>query len=306
MTVDTLQSDIHDPARRYRWTPWILKDTFVVLWIVIAVVLLTAFLVVSYVNQNVQEGFLPLLPAPTDSLGFSSANFLYSFIPSILGTVLFLLWQPFDQYFRALQPFAALSSTTGSMAENSLLLDYNACFPIEITIKALLNRHFKVAWISFIALLSATIPILAGGVFTAQFHVSSQSVRMTASMPGYIGLTVFLALYAFSFFTLWPGRKRRLPHDISTLGQLVSYFYRSPLLSDAAFREPRSKIDSVTRLISAPPGECSRANYYFGVYRGMDGREHLGLDRFDRPAIVSPMSEKLTASEKRTAAPTRI
>ena len=293
MTVNTLQSDIHDPHLRYRWTPWFLRDTFIVLWIVTAVVLLLAFLVVSFVNSAVEKGFLPLLPAPTTTEGFSPANFLYSFLPSLIGMLLFLLWQPIDQYFRALQPFANLSSAPqGVSAARSLLLDYNACLPFETTIKALSAGSYKLAWISFTSLYSATLPVLAGGIFTAQFNVPTQSVRMAASMPGYEALVVFTVLYALSFLLIWPTRKRRLPHDISTLSQLVSYFYQSPLLTDPAFREPRSKIDLVTRLITTPLGETQLPKYHFGVYNGLDGREHLGIDRIDRPIISHGQGEK--------------
>lgn len=298
LTVDTLQSEIYDPRRRYRWAPWFLQDTYVVLWAVIAFVLLLAFIIVSFVNQAVEKGFLPLLPAPTTTEGFSPANFLYSFLPSLLGMLLFLLWQPIDQYFRALQPFADLSGRTGSSAERSLLLDYNACLPFEITIKALGARHYEVAWISFTALYTAVIPILAGGVFTAQFNVPTQSVRMAASMPGYVGLVVFTALSALSFLTVWPTRARRLPHDISSLGQLVSFFYRSPLLADAVFREPRSKIDLVTRLIATPIGERALPRYMFGVYHGVDGREHLGIDRFERPVTTTNTATAPVMTEK--------
>ena len=281
-TNDTLQSDIHEPAQRYRWTPWFLKDTFIVLWIVVAVVLLVAFLVVSFVNGGVKTGFLPLLPAPASSQGFSPANFLYSFLPSLLGMLLFLLFQPIDQYFRALQPFASLMSHDGSSAEHSLLLNYNACLPFDATIHALFAGHFQLAWISFIALSSIVLPILAGGVFTAQFNIPTQSVRMEASMPGYEALCVFLILYILSFLVIWPRKKRHLPHDISTLGQLVSYFYQSPILRDAPFRAPRSKVDLVTKLISTPIGETSLPMYSFGIYIGLDGREHLGIDRIER------------------------
>lgn len=283
LTVDTLQSDIHEPAQRYRWTPWFLKDTFIVLWIIVAVVLLVAFLVVSFVNGGVHLGFLPLLPAPTTPQGFSPANFLYSFLPSFLGMLLFLLWQPIDQYFRALQPFASLMHSNGSPAEHSLLLDYNACLPLEVTVRALLSGHFKVAWISLVGLLSIILPILGGGVFTAQFNVPTQIVRMEASMPGYEALCVFLIIYTSSLLIIWPTKKRHLPHDISTLGQLVSYFYQSPLLGDGPFRTPRSKVDLVTKLITTPIGETLLPRYAFGVYRGLDGREHLGIDRFERP-----------------------
>lgn len=282
-TLESLQTNIHSPNLRFRWVPWFLKDTFVVAWIAIAMVLMLAFVIASFVDRGVERGFLPLLPAPTTPQGFSPANFLFSFVPSLIGMILFLLWQPIDLYFRALQPFANLSNTRGTTAEQSLLVDHNASVPIEISIKAVLAGHYKVAWISFISLLSATLPVLAGGIFTAQFFPSSQDVRMAASMPAYEALVVFTAIYALSFLIIWPGRKRHLPHDIRTLGQLVSFFYQSPLLGDAAFKEPRSKVDLVAKLVRAPVGEKVRPRYAFGVFFGRDGgREHLGIDRLQR------------------------
>lgn len=280
-TFDTLK-DVHDLALRYRWTPWFLRDGMVVAWIVIAIVLMIAFIVVSFVNHAVQRGFLPLLPAPTTTEGFSPADFLYSFIPSLIGMLLFLLWQPVDLYFRALQPFASLAHRDGASAEQSLLLDYTACLPIEVTIKALLNRHFKLAYISFISLLSLTLPVLAGGIFTAQFVVERQDIRVIASMPGYYALVLFVVIYAVSFIVIWPTRKRRLPHDISTLGQLVSFVYQSPLLMETAFAEPTSKTDLVTKLLGTPAGEKETPRYAFKVYVGRDAKEHLGIDRLER------------------------
>lgn len=282
-TLDSLQTNIHSSNVRYRWVPWFLRDTFVVAWTVIAFVLTFAFVVVSFVNQPVKNGFLPLLPAPTTSQGFSPANFLYSFIPSLLGMILFLLWQPIDCYFRAIQPYANLSSTRGTTAENSLLLDYPACLPFEITVKAALAGHYKVAYISFISILSATLPVLAGGIFTALFFVPKQDVRIAATLPAYDALVVFVFIYALSFLAIWPTHKRRLPHHVRTLGQLISFVYQSPLLSDPAFQEPRSKIDLVTRLLGTPAGETARPRYAFGVFVGRDQKEHLGIDRLQRP-----------------------
>ena len=282
-TYDTFRGNVHNPSLRYRWVPWFLRDTFVVAWIVIAFVLLIAFLVVSFVNDAVQTGFLPQLPSPTTRDGFSPADFLYSFMPSLLGMILFLAWQPIDSYFRSLQPFASLSGPRGSPAEQSLLIDYTACLPFEVTFRALVNRHYKVAWISFIGIMSITLPVLTGGIFTAQFMPSTQEVLTAASMPGYHALLVFIIIYVFSFLAIFPTRKRYLPHDISTLGELVSFFYQSPLLAEAAFKEPISKTDLVTRLLSTPPDEKMSPRYAFGVYLGLDGKEHLGIDRLERP-----------------------
>ncbi|KAL8939292.1 MAG: hypothetical protein Q9211_002805 [Gyalolechia sp. 1 TL-2023] len=283
-TLDSLQKDVHNSRIRFRWLPWFLKDSFVVAWIVMALVLMLAFVIVSFVNDAVRRGFMPLLPSPTNSQGFSPSNFLYSFVPGFIGMVLFLLWQPIDMYFRALEPFAHLGgSTRGSPAEQSLLLDYTACLPVEITIKAALAGHYKVAWISFISLLSATLPVLGGGVFTAQYFIPTQEVRMAASMPGYYALAVFVVIYSLSFLVIWPRQKRRLPHDIRTLGQILSFVYESHLLHDSAFWQPRSKVDLVTRLLGSLTGDQGSSKYAFGVYMGRDGREHLGIDRLHRP-----------------------
>lgn len=282
-TVGFLQSDVHSVTVRYRWIPWFLKDTHVVAWAVIAIVLTIAFIVVSFVKQAVRTGFPPLLPAPTTSQGFSPADFLYSFLPSFLGMVLFLLWQPIDLYFRALQPFASLANPQGAIAEHSLLLDYLGTLPFEVSIRAALAGHFKVAWISFVSVMSITLPILGGGIFTAQFVMSKQDVLMRACMPAYYALIVFSIIYALSFLVIWPTRKRYLPHAIRTLADLISFIYQSPLLGDPAFRGPWSKVDLVTRLLGVPQGEKTHLKYGFGVYVGRDGKEHLGIDRLQRP-----------------------
>lgn len=289
---DSFKVDIHNPSLRYRWVPWFLKDTFVVAWIVIAIVLLAAFLVLSFVNNAVEIGFVPKLPSPTSAGGFSPADFLYSFVPSLLGMILFLVWQPIDHYFRAMQAFASMADRDGSTAEESLLLDYNARLPMEVSICALVNGHFKVAWISFIGIMSITLPVLAGGIFTAQFVRSLQDVRTEASLPGFEALVAFLVIYAFSFLAIFPTRKRHLPHDISTLGDLVSFFYKSPLLAEGTFREPKSKIDLVTKLMSSTTAEEKHNSHYaFGIYMGLDGREHLGIDRLERPGYGEMLVE---------------
>ena len=281
-TTEILQSDVRSATARYRWIPWFLQDTYVVAWAVIAIVLTIAFILVSFVKQAVRTGFPPLLPAPTTSQGFSPADFLYSFLPSLIGMILFLLWQPIDLYFRALQPFASLASPHGAIAEHSLLLDYLGALPFEVSIRAALAGHFKVAWISFVSIISILLPILGGGIFTAQFVISKQDVLMRACMPAYYALVVFVIIYALSFLVIWPTRKRHLPHDIRTLADLIGFVYQSPLLGDPTFRGIWSKIDLVTRLLGGPPSEMAKVRYGFGVYVGRDGKEHLGVDRLQR------------------------
>lgn len=294
---EPFERNLHSPFTRYRWTVWFLQDTFVLAWIVTILVLFIAFVAVSFAHRGIERGFLPHLPTLPSANGFSPSNFLFSFIPSLIGTVLFLLWQPIDVYFRAVQPFAVLSSPQGSRAEHSILLAYPSHLPLQATFLALSARHYKLAWISFMSLASLPLPVLAGGVFSALYYPSLNEVRITAYMPAFYTLLAFFALYTLSFpVAIWPRRKRYLPHDISTLADLISFLYQSPLLADKVLREPRSKTDLATRLIVSPPGEQERPVYGFGIYRGRDGREHLGIERLRRPGRADMLI--MTASMK--------
>lgn len=292
--------DIHSPFTRHRHVPWFLRDTSVLLWCIVAILLLLAFLIVSFVNSAVQRGFAPLVSSATNSVGFSSAGFLYSFLPSLLGMWLFLLWHPIDIFFRSVQVFANLSDPAGASAERSLLLNYPSKGPIACTIAALINRDFKVAVTSFVALLASTFPVLAGGIFTPQYFAKEDNqILVAATMPAYYALCVFLAIYAFAFLAIFPTRKRYLPHAIDTVAGQLSFLYESPLLSDPNFRNVNTKHDLNGRLLSTLIGDTSRSpRYGFGIYVGRDGKEHLGVDRIQRPnsgemLIISGMPGRL-------------
>ena len=295
----SFRNHIHSPFIRYRWVPTFLRDSTIIAYVIIAVVLLIAFLVVSFVNNAVSRGFAPSLGSGTNSAGFSSSNFLYSFLPGLFGMILFLVWQPTDVYFRAVQPYANLGTPAGATAERTLLEAYNSHYPLQVTFMALMSRDFKVAYISFVNLMSATIPVLAGGVFTSLYYREDNTIRTTATLAAYYALCFFLAVYAFSYLVIFPKRKRYLPHSISTLADQMSFLYQSPLLTDSAFRNVYTKANLVGRLVqpqstnyttsltekdlASQSGADRRPKYAFGIYIGRDGKEHLGIDRLQRP-----------------------
>ncbi|KAL4924518.1 uncharacterized protein BDV17DRAFT_284587 [Aspergillus undulatus] len=262
----TGESDVYSPSIRYRWAPWFLRRTAVIVWTVVICALWIAFVVVSFVHDGVEEGFPPRLSTRPTSSAFSASNFVYSFIPALIGNLLFLAWHHIDVFFRALQPYAMLSSPEGASAEQSLLLTYQSLLPFQVTITAIVNKHYKVAWISFMSVVSCAIPILAGGVFIALTY-SSNEIKIASVMPAFYAMVVFCAVYMASFLAIWPGHRRYLPHDISTLADQMSFLYQSPLLSDKLLREPRSKTDLVTRLVITPPGDTDYPN---GLYLPME------------------------------------
>ena len=247
-TTTDIEAQASPHQNHYNYIPWFLRDSSIAAWLSIAFVLTTALLIVSFVHHPLTHGFDPQLPAPTTTDGFSPADFLFSFLPSLFGLFLSLLWFPIDNTFRSLQPFAAMNTPQGSIAEDSLLLEYTRYLPFEVSFRALAAKHWKVAYISFISPLALlTLPTLSGGIFTAQYFRTENSVRVAAAIPGYIALLVFLITYALSFLTIFPGKKRYLPHSITTLGHIINFLAASPALGDEMWRRPvRGKVELVT------------------------------------------------------------
>lgn len=280
---ESFERTLYSPFSRFRWTVWFLRDYAIIAWIVILLALFIAFVVVSFVHEAIPHGFLPLLPTLAAADGFSASNFLFSFIPSLIGNFLFLAWQPIDVYHRALQPFASMSTPEGALAERSLLLSYPACLPFEVSFLALVGKHYQVAYISLVSVLFLALPILSGGVFVALWYTAENQVRIATDLTAFYVLIAFCGLYTLSYLVIWPRRRRYLPHNISTLADLISFLHQSPLLYDQVLREPRTKRDLVTRLVVTPPNERTQPLYGFGVYKGLDWKDHLGIDRLMRP-----------------------
>ncbi|KAI9883390.1 MAG: ion channel activity [Watsoniomyces obsoletus] len=278
VSTGKLLARVRSPMVRYRYIPWFLSDSGVVAWIVIGFVLLLAFLITSFLRGAIKRGFLPLLDATPSNRGFSRAAFLYSFLPSLLALLLFSTWQSIDLEFRSLQAFAEMSHPEGGLPEKTLLLDYQSCqWPLETTIKALFHGHWRVAWISFIGLASIALPILGGGLFFTIWFPEERETRMVPRWPAFVVLTVFLITYCCSLLFVWPTRKRYLPHDSRSLGEVISFLYRSSLVDvsrrnlggggvardggrvegvgqedeeKGVFKDPMTKTDLVTRLLS--------------------------------------------------------
>jgi len=248
----SIRMDIRSPGVRLRYLPWYLRDTSVIAWIVIAITLLVAFFVVSFIHSAVRLGFLPQVFARANEGGFSASNFLYSFVPALLGTFLFLALLSLDYSLRTLQPYMALASKGGATAEQSLLVDYACRLPISATISAIENKHMQTAVLSLVSLLSVALPIIAGGCFWTQYYETEDTVRVAAHLPAYYALCFFLALYTVSLFALIPGRRRAaLPHRSNTVAEIISWVYQSPILTDRAFARPQTKPELVARLMGS-------------------------------------------------------
>lgn len=321
---DSNNSDVHAPSvdlesqeayekARFSYLPWYIRPVWLLLWTLIAIILYLAFLVASFVNSAVIHGFAPLTAVAPSAQGFSSANFLYSFIPGVIAQALFLCWLSLDYAFRRLQPYANLAHDEGASAERSLLLEYPAQLPFSITLQAALNGDMHVAWFSFMSVIAAILPTLASGCFWAQFYVSDQQVRIAVDPSAFYALCVFLALYAFSLPLAFFGLNfRRLPHAASTLSEQIAWFYESQIVGEREWKAPLNRrIDMVTRLARPTTMEEKSVDgglgwFYFGRIIGRDGKTRVGIDRIGRDATAANRQSGHWFGQRMAATPTAL
>lgn len=283
---------LRDRTTRFRHIPWQLSDTFVIFWILTAFILLLALLVVSFLPTTaIRNGFPPLVSSAPNPEGFSPSNFLYSFVPATMGMLLYLAFLPLDMALRTLAPWSAMGPQ-GATAKQSLLLDYPFRLPLECTIAAAKNSHYRIATISLLSPLFLLLPILAGGLF---FPLqTTEGIRMLPNLPAFYLLLVLLFFYVGGLVLLLSGRAAmRMPHGTSCLAEIFSFFYNSCVLDDAAFSAVVSKEDLVRRLTAVRTvrwqaggatgrGEGKEARYVFGVFRGRNERCSLGVEKLGR------------------------
>ncbi|KAK7734709.1 hypothetical protein SLS53_007815 [Cytospora paraplurivora] len=224
---------------RYRYLPRALSNLTLICSIAIGFCLLLALFIVSFLPvTRVTDGFLPLLrPGPIQG-AFSAADFLFSFIPALLGLILFVAFQDFDLQLRILQPWAELHEppSGGALPEASILADYAACYPLQSTWHALRNRHWRVASISLLSTVFVFIPILAGGTFIA-LTPPDNTVRIFPEVPLFAVTLALVVLYWLALVSLYPGRTAyRLPHAVTCPAEIISFVSNDDLMNDDAFQ----------------------------------------------------------------------
>ncbi|KAI1851871.1 hypothetical protein JX266_002724 [Neoarthrinium moseri] len=279
---------------RRRYLPWAIRDSQIIMWVVAAsVLLITLFAVCFNSVTHIQDGFLPLLSAAPVQGAFSAADFLYAFVPALLGMIIFLSFQSLDLILRILTPWGKLSQREGALATDSILLDYAACLPLESTWKAFKRRHWRVAAVSLLSTLLILIPILAGGLFMA-LTPPSGTVRMYANIPVLAILLTLLFLMVGGLISLVPKRDQfRLPHAVTCLTEIISFCYTDELLTDPAFEWAQGH-----RLLAGKLGayldEDEQSRWYFGT--GYNRSERLGIKRYGKYTGDTP---KVAAAKQR-------
>ncbi|KAH7037468.1 uncharacterized protein B0I36DRAFT_380656 [Microdochium trichocladiopsis] len=294
---------------RSRYLPWCLRNGQIMSAAVAAIVLAVVLIAVSSTNTtSIRRGFRPGVEAGPSPEAFSAANFLWTFVPSLLGMVLFLVFQSYDLEMRILAPWAELAREDGSCAETSLLLEYAAAtMPWEATWQAVRNKHWRVALTSFVAPVFVLIPVLAGGMFIALLIASTGEVRMFPQMIAFGIMLGLVALYAVVMAILVPNRAQfRLPHAVTSLAEILSFCSNDEIRNDTAFADFPLTVDDAAAAgfgrkqdlaarLDAGQEWHRQGRWTFSYGRNND--ERLGIKRYSR-FTVNP--RRLRQYDRRT------
>ncbi|ORY67608.1 uncharacterized protein BCR38DRAFT_427676 [Pseudomassariella vexata] len=263
---------------RHRYLPWCLRNGQVTMWVVAMSIVLIALFVVSFnPSTDLRHGFLPGLSAAPVTGDFSAADFVYSFVPSLLGLVLFLMFQSLDFTLRVLTPWGELSQDRGATARKSLLVDYAACYPLEVTWKAARNGHWRVAFMSLLSTMFVLLPVVAGGLFMA-LTPPSGIVHMYPNVPALAFVLTLLVLFLLGVVSLVPKRDQfRLPHAVTCLAEIISFCSNEELRTDEAFLFAPDKMALKGRLGAYSDRED---RWCFGT--GRNRQERLGIKRYNK------------------------
>ncbi|KAK6956217.1 hypothetical protein Daesc_001490 [Daldinia eschscholtzii] len=285
-----------DPNIRYSYLPWCFRDGQISFFAVASSILLLALVIVSFVpSTDIRNGFLPQLSPAPDAGAFSAADFLYSFVPSLLGLMLFLMFQSLDLTLRILTPWGELARPEGSRAETSLLLDYSTCLPLESTYKALRNKHWRVAVVSFLSVIFALLPVLAGGLFMALTPPSGEA-RMYPNVPAFGIILALLFLYVGALISLVPNRSQFcLPHAVTCLAEIISFCCDEQLRTDEAF-DLHMMLESHDLAGKLDIGKDWHRQGRWAFNAGRNDDERLGVKRYSK-YTVNP--KKLRAYDRR-------
>ncbi|KIK55201.1 hypothetical protein GYMLUDRAFT_87704 [Collybiopsis luxurians FD-317 M1] len=220
----------------------------------------------------------------TLSIPSATATLVFRAILTNVITILSSVWTVADFTYRATQPFAGMCNP--APAGENIFLHYSSDLPGVVTWNALKNRHYKVAYFSMLSLFMQSVaPAIGGTLFTITAVDKTTSI-VGPSAPWKVAImAAILIICLFSVFFAWPSPKRRLPHRISDISDLLILCHASNLLRDPALcvqRRNDTKEHLYSKLFLA------EYLYQFGRYTGTDRATHVGFDIQTRNRMGQP------------------
>ncbi|KAF8860283.1 hypothetical protein BDZ45DRAFT_316576 [Acephala macrosclerotiorum] len=279
-----LQRVVDPENYRYFSVPFLLSDGLLFLYAV-GLTVVIALTITGLVNGRVERSFNGIFSIWTlnksgvtvEMLDNWAEGFRYRFLPVFCMTLGSALWIRADLFYRWTEPFARMNGMSDASA--NIFLDYPSVPPVVITVRAIMNGHWRVGAFSALALISTAPPIIATGVFISTPTPNGYTIAIEPI--NFWTCFVLLNTYLIFLFIVRPPPNYRLPRSIRSIADVLTYCYASKLLDDKGpdgkpvfsaqdFDDERVHMKSRIRL--------TKKKYQFGLYLGNDGKRHLGFD----------------------------
>ncbi|KAK1833158.1 protein piccolo [Podospora conica] len=257
---------------------------------VLAIYLLTFLPPTSLLSNNGFPTGAGLTAAPSRPGAFSPANFLWSFLPSLLGMILYLAFQSLDMHVRVLAPWAALAADGGATPERGLLADWAACAPGAVSVRAARAGEWRVAAVSFLGGVFVLVPVLAGGSFMALTVVGTGEVRMFPSWGVYgacLGLVVVYVVAVAGVLGVGRRGMEGLAHGVGCVGEVVGFLGNEEMLGERGFKVRKGREGVVEGVVAGGRWELGGGGEggRFGVRRVRRFTEGVRKSRISRGRV---------------------
>jgi hypothetical protein len=183
-----------------------------------------------------------------------------------------------DLNMRFMQPFVNMLKEPAD-ADATVLLAYITLSPVQVPLTAYVRQDYKVCWYSTLNTLSPLFPIFVGGLLTVTSGATKYPHRVDFgfSLTAYIGIMVFLVVYAISVPGAFPHPHRLLPRQFYSLADLMAFCHQARFLGsphlDIHNRERTPRKEHMEARI-----RLSGDKFLFGKYKGIDDQWHMGFD----------------------------
>ncbi|CAG7955110.1 unnamed protein product [Penicillium salamii] len=269
--------EVDDPER-FRYASLYIEqyDSVLAFFLAIGVALFVTC-IVGMSRDIAHRGFYFTPPVPTASIALAQQT-LFTFLPALLFDLLSIEVNTAAYFYRLHQPIANMQSPVS--AEKSVLLDYVGRNAASAMLTAAANKHWRVAWLSFLDSVSAIPLILVANAVNAEETPDGWHVNVTGGK--FYSLFALLIVYCVSIVLCRPLPEYRTLMVVSTLAELLTLCYDSHMLDGNEF-SVQDASDREIHLVSKV--HLAKRKYQFGLYMGRDGRRHLGFDATSDRAI---------------------
>ncbi|KAF3922937.1 hypothetical protein ABW20_dc0101403 [Dactylellina cionopaga] len=191
------------------------------------------------------------------------------FTATFLGILIKSLWEVLDKQLRIMQPFKTLSD--GNARPSTLTLDYTGTIPGWATVKAIQNRHWLLALVTFDSVLIELLTVTMGSFLNRSAGEEETATSINVSFA--LATVICTGLIATLFLVLKRRRHPFLPRQPGTIASVLTFIHQSKMVTDFEDMEQWPTYKREAKLMEI------NKRYSFGWFSGRDKQIHLGIDQ---------------------------